>query len=46
MVQTSETDLALQNLANKLTLLLKQLHSGILNTLNDMAERPIPVMAL
>lgn len=41
MVQTSETDLALKNLADTADTPTKQLHSGVLNMLNDVANWPV-----
>ena len=41
MVQTSETDLALKNLAEMADTPTKQLHSGLLNIMNDVANWPV-----
>ena len=41
MIQTSEVDLALKNLAETADTPIKKLHSGVLNMLNDMANNPL-----
>lgn len=41
MVQTSETDLALKNLMDTADTPTKQVHSGVLNMLNDLANWPV-----